>query len=318
MRRVAISLFLFLSGLTCVPSFAADLSQEPGTSILLYHRFRPNYANFTTVQNDHFENQIVWLKEHGFNFVKLSTIVDAIREGREPAPKSIAITVDDGHFTQYQYMFPILKKHQVPATLFIYTDGIASREMPNVISWDQLREMQATGLIDIQAHSLSHPDFVQKRRTMSPDAFHNFAMTQLIKSKEILEEKLGQKVSYFAWPYGSFDRSLEKLAEKAGYVAAFGTEGAHVHTQSNLYAIPRFHIMNDVIGDRMASIVMPMDKKRTRVAIPSNKATSPPRVKVKPSLLPATEANTADNIHDEAKLLDADAPIPPHNVPTEN
>lgn len=317
MRRITLPLLLSLCLLSTAPAFADEATQEPGTSILLYHRFRPTASNFTTVTNENFEKQIIWLKEHGFNFVKLSVIVDAMREGREPPAKSVAITVDDGHFTQYEYMYPILQKHQVPATLFIYTDGISSKPMPNAISWDQLKDMEASGLIDIQAHSLSHPDFEQKRKTLSAEAFYSFAMTQLTKSKEILEEKLGHKVSYFAWPYGSFDRSLERLAEKAGYVAAFGTDGEQVHAQSNLFAIPRFHVMNAVTGDRMAELVMPSEKKRTRMASPIDKKAMPPRIKVKPVITVTTTAQ-AKAKHDETQLVSTEGPVPPADIPAGN
>lgn len=315
MRRVIFPILLSLTLSSNGPAFAQDGVQEPGTSILLYHRFRPGMSNFTTVTNENFENQIVWLKEHGFNFVKLSTIVDAMLEGREPPAKSVAITVDDGHFTQYKYMYPILQKYQVPATLFIYTDGIASKPMPSAISWDELREMQASGLIDIQAHSLTHPDFQQKRKSLSPDAFNRFAMNELVKSKLILEDKLGHKVSYFAWPYGAFDRSIEKLAERAGYIAAFGTDGEQVHAQSNMFAIPRFHVMNDVIGDRIASIVMPTEKHRTRIASPIEKNASPPRIKVKPVISTLTQAANQKELHDATKLVSSDTSVTPVETP---
>ena len=318
MRRALFALFLVMGFCGASASFADDVAQEPGASILLYHRFRPSFTNFTTVTNEHFENQIVWLKEHGFNFVKLSVIVDAIREGRQPPTKSVAITVDDGHFTQYEYMYPILRKYQVPATLFIYTDAISSKPMPNAISWDQLKEMEASGLIDIQAHSLSHPDFEQKRKSLSRDEFNAFAMTQLTKSRDILEDRLGHKISYFAWPYGSFDRALEKLAEQAGYIAAFGTEGEQVQTQSNLFALPRFHVMNDVTGDRMASIVMPNEKKHTRIASPVERKTMPPRIKVRPVISTTTTAQNDESKQSATKLVSTEAPVPPAEIPAGN
>lgn len=318
MRRVAISI-LFLLGLSFPTVIEAEtIVQEPGASILLYHRFRPVASNFTTVTTENFEKQIIWLKERGFNFVKLSVIVDAIREGREPPAKSIAITVDDGHVTQYESMFPILKKHQVTATLFIYTDGISAKPMPNVISWDQLKEMTASGLVDIQAHSVTHPNFEQKRRSLSPDAFRQFAMTELQKSKAILEENLGQKISYFAWPYGAFDRSLGELAEKAGYEAAFGTDGAPVDLKSNRFSIPRLHVNNDMVGDRMASFLMPKEIKRTFYARSILKKQMPPRMKVNPTLSVADTADEKVEKRNTTRIVQSEGLVPPADIPSGN
>lgn len=318
MRRIAIC-FLVLIGLSGpTKSFAETIVQEPGASILLYHRFRTTATNFTTVTNENFESQIIWLKERGFTFVKLSTLVDAIREGREPPAKSIAITVDDGHFTQYENMFPILKKHHVPATLFIYTDGIATKPMPNVISWDQLKEMTESGLVDVQAHSLSHPNFEEKRKSLSPDAFRQFAMTELTRSKAILEDKLGQKVSYFAWPYGAYSRSLAGLAEQAGYDAAFGTDGAQITLTSSRFALPRFHIKNDTLGDRLAALVIPSDKKRTGYAHHDGKKLMPPRIKVKPALATITPGDNTSHEPETTRVVQTEGLVPPAEIPSGN
>lgn len=318
MRRIAIWVCVCLGLTGSTAGFAETITQEPGASILLYHRFRPIASNFTTVTNESFENQIIWLKEHGFTFVKLSVLVDAYREGREPPQKSIAITVDDGHVTQYENMFPILKKHQVPATLFIYTEAIASKPMQNAISWDQLKEMRDSGLIDVQAHSLSHPNFEVKRKSLSADAFYRFAMHELVKSKVILEERLGQKISYFAWPYGAYDRSLATLAEKAGYEAAFGTDGAQITLTSSRFSLPRFHIMNETLGDRLAALVMPVEKKRTRYAHHDEKKQMPPRIKVKPAL--ATMTSTEDNTshRNTTRVVQTEGLVPPANIPSGN
>lgn len=318
MRHLAIWLCVFLG--LCGPAavFAETITPEPGSSILLYHRFRPTAANFTTVTPESFESQIVWLKDHGFNFVKLSVLVDAYREGRELPQKSIAITVDDGHATQYETMFPILKKHQVPATLFIYTDGIAAKPMPNVMSWDQLKEMTDSGLIDVEAHSVSHPNFEEKRRSLSADAFRQFAMNELQKSKAILENNLGRKISYFAWPYGAYDRSLAGLAEQAGYEAAFGTDGAQVTLASNRFSLPRFHIKNETLGDRLSALVMPTEKKRAVYAHRDEKKQMPPRIKVKPGLATMTSVEDDTTTRGSTRVVQTEGLVPPAEIPSGN
>lgn len=314
MRRIAILLCVGLGLCHPTAGLAETFAKEPGASILLYHRFRSTASNFTTVTPENFESQIVWLKEHGFNFVKLSALVDAYREGREPPQKSIAITVDDGHATQYEIMFPILKKHQVPATLFIYTDGIAAKPMPNVMSWDQLKEMTDSGLIDVQAHSVSHPNFEDMRKSTPSEEFNRLAMTELVKSKAILEEKLGRKIYYFAWPYGAYDRSLAALADKAGYDAAFGTNGAQLTLTSNRYSLPRFHIRNETLNDRLAALVMPVEKKHMIYVRHDEKKQIPSRIRIKPTF------STSAILDEEqsTRLVQSEGFVPPEDIPSGN
>lgn len=54
-------------------------------------------------------------------------------------------------------MFPLLKKYQIPATLFIYPSAISNASY--ALTWDQLKEMKETGLIDVQSHTFWHPNF---------------------------------------------------------------------------------------------------------------------------------------------------------------
>jgi peptidoglycan/xylan/chitin deacetylase (PgdA/CDA1 family) len=98
--------------------------------ILMYHRvFEPDDAvqllepgMYVTPKT--FENQILFLK----NYFKISTIKDFVlryKEDREsPEPPRCVLTFDDGWIDFYKNVYPLLKKHQIPATVFLPTDFI--------------------------------------------------------------------------------------------------------------------------------------------------------------------------------------------------
>ncbi len=91
--------------------------------ILMYHRFSEKPEPFK-VQKDVFEKQIVFLKKK-YNFVSLSRYAD-VQSGRRDdlPPNSIILTIDDGYWDNYTIAYPILKRHSIPATIFITTDFV--------------------------------------------------------------------------------------------------------------------------------------------------------------------------------------------------
>ena len=239
-----------------------------GSGVLLYHRFSPSRSNFTTITNQAFEEQIKELLDDGYQFVKLKTLVELVRDSSFIPDKMLAITVDDGHVSQYTYMFPILRKYNVPATLFI-TTNVISRE-PNYMTWEQLQEMKASGLIDIQDHTVSHPDFVMSQASRSPEKFSQFIETELMKSKAILEQRLDADVKYIAWPFGAYNSRVMNEAKRLGYEAAFTCNGTALSVGQDLFALPRLPIVPSItaraIKFDLRNRALPVDKSLTKLS----------------------------------------------------
>lgn len=70
-----------------------------------------------------FERTIVWLKKHGFNFISTEQLEKYIDEGKCPK-KQVWLSFDDGCSTLYPNTINILKKHNVPATIFVNTKAM--------------------------------------------------------------------------------------------------------------------------------------------------------------------------------------------------
>jgi peptidoglycan/xylan/chitin deacetylase (PgdA/CDA1 family) len=94
--------------------------------ILMYHRFSGQAAG-NRVSMDLFEQQIIEIRNN-FNIQPLSRLCDYIRQGKPAPPYSIALTIDDGYDDFYRFAFPVLKKHNVPATLYV-TAGFIDRKL---------------------------------------------------------------------------------------------------------------------------------------------------------------------------------------------
>jgi peptidoglycan/xylan/chitin deacetylase (PgdA/CDA1 family) len=211
--------------------------------ILLYHRFGPTVADSMTVTTDVFEAHLKFLLGNGYTVIPLRQLVDyhlSIRQSLPPRP--LVITVDDGHKSVYTDMFPLLKKYNLPVTLFLYPSAISNASY--AMTWDQLREIKARGRADFQSHTFWHPNFKEEKKRLKPIDYENFVITQLKKSKERLEKELEIKVDMLAWPFGIYDSQLIDKAVEAGYMAAFTMERHHANSSNSLMALPRYLITN--------------------------------------------------------------------------
>ncbi len=211
--------------------------------ILVYHNFNPTVPGSMTLKPSKLEAQIKWIKDNGFTVVPLKEVVAYLKDERSSLPpKAIVITVDDGWQSAYTYFVPLVKKYNIPVTLFIYPETISAGA--HAMTWDELKELQKNPLIDIQSHTYSHPNFKQEKRHLSPESYDKFVTMELVKSKKILEEKLGTQMTLLAWPFGIYDSYLEKKAEEAGYLMAFSIDARPANKSYRPMAEPRYMIVD--------------------------------------------------------------------------
>lgn len=113
-----------------------------------------------------FERQMRLLKEKSFHVVPLGRLVSMIEAGGAIAPRSVAITFDDGYRSTYTRALPILQKHGFGACVFLATDfigrespfpwlpgGFAREALP--MSWGEAAAMSRYGM-EIGSHTASH------------------------------------------------------------------------------------------------------------------------------------------------------------------
>ncbi|MBI5183929.1 MAG: polysaccharide deacetylase family protein [Nitrospinae bacterium] len=217
--------------------------ESHGVPIFLYHRFGPVTADSMTITTAIFESHLKYLKDKGYKVIPLRQLVDYYRgEGAPPPPRSVVITVDDGHKSVYTDMFPLIKKYHIPVTLFIYPSAISNASY--AMTWGQIREMKETGLFDLQSHSYWHPNFKKEKGRLRQVEYERFVEMQFKKSKETLERKFNVKVDMLAWPFGIYDDELISKAVEAGYIAGFTMERRHTGISDNIMTLPRYHITN--------------------------------------------------------------------------
>jgi peptidoglycan/xylan/chitin deacetylase (PgdA/CDA1 family) len=225
------------------PRAAADLP------IVMYHHVGPLPPNpdifrrDLTVAPDLFERTLSQLDERGVQTVTMADLFDHFAGGPALPQRSAILTFDDGYDDVYEYAFPALKKHGMVGTFFIITDFV---DRPGYLSWDQIVEMRNAGM-EIAAHSSNHPDFTQIR----PAELNR----QLAEPKAILEDHLGQKIRFMAYPSGKYNAAVMAATRAAGYQAAVTvTHGTH-HTPALAFELRRVRARG---ADSVAEIIARM------------------------------------------------------------
>jgi peptidoglycan/xylan/chitin deacetylase (PgdA/CDA1 family) len=254
-RVALVSLILALFSLAAAPSARSEAAPgpAPAATILVYHRFGPTVADSMTITTALFLWQLQYLRDHGYSIVPLRDVVNfAAGRGTLP-PRAVAITADDGHISVFTEMKPIVERYRIPVTLFIYPSAISNASY--AMTWEQLRALKATGLFDIQSHTYWHPNFNRERRRLPPDQYAQLVRTQMVKPIAVLKTRLGVNADMLAWPFGIYDDYLIRAARDAGYVAAFSIERHPVTISSNLMALPRYLVTQELKAKAFESVL---------------------------------------------------------------
>lgn len=235
--------------------------------ILLYHRFGPVVSDSMTMTTDVFESHLKYLRDNGYTVISLRQLVN-YHLGKGPMPttsRSVVIVADDGHKSVYTEMLPLIKKYNVPVTLFIYPSAISNA--PYAMTWEQLREIKKTGLFEIQSHTYWHPDFRKEKKRLSSVEYEKFVEMQLKKSKDRLEKEFNIEVNMLAWPFGICDDWLISKAIEAGYIASFTIERHHVNSSDRIMKLPRYLLQNADQGKTFEMIMVGNSRKKNTVSV---------------------------------------------------
>ena len=204
--------------------------------IIMYHSVSPesttpaNYGGKLNVTTRTFERQMKFLSDHDYNVISLTEFINRMKANKRIPRKTLVITFDDGLKNNFTNAYPILKKYNFPATMFITTDFIGRK---NFIIPEDVKIMQKNN-ISIGSHTISHP--------FLPWMTDKNIRKEVFGSKKILEKITGQKVNLFSYPSGKFNDKTEEIIRDAGYIGAVVTSPGKTKPNDDIYALKRIRI----------------------------------------------------------------------------
>jgi len=202
--------------------------------ILTYHHvgIPSGKWRLNTVSENSFEYQMDFLKRHGFEVISFDDLVEGIKKGHEFARNTVVLQFDDGYEDNYIYAFPVLKKYDFPAMVFLVSDKIGT---PGFLNWDQVKEMEKYNFL-AGAHTRHHA-FLPKLSLAQ-------AQDEIAGSKKVIEDHLGHGIDYFCYPTGGFSPDIKRLVKEAGFKAAVTTNRGKDRFNVDLYELKRIHMSN--------------------------------------------------------------------------
>ncbi len=219
-----------------------EIKEEPQASqaakirfpIIMYHYIEyvkdPNdtIRRSLTINPALFEYQLKNFKEANYQMYFVREIPDILSGQIKTSTRSAALTFDDGYEDFYTNAFPLLKKYQTKATLYIVANFVGRRGFLNEM---EIKELLTSGLVEIGSHTFDHAYL--KRANPA------YARRQIVDSKKKLEDEFGVQIKTFAYPYGAFDNSALDLVKQASYSAAVAVISGTIQSEGNIFFLSR-------------------------------------------------------------------------------
>ena len=267
-------------------------------TVLAYHDVRDRvagnydpdqYAIATANLIDHF----TWLRLNGFTPVSIDDLLAAQR-GERPLPdKAVLLTFDDGRRSVYTHVLPLLKLFHYPAVANIVTswieadpgikDGGRTLTHDDFLTWEQVRELAASGLVEIGSHTHAlhqgirgNPQGNEQPAAVtlgfdgtsyeSDSAYRARISADLAKSVALIESQTGRAPRVIAWPYGAYNAAARSIAAEHGLRLGF-TLSDGPDRLAALEAMPR-HLVeaNAGVDDLGYALLQPQTPPLVRAA----------------------------------------------------
>lgn len=192
--------------------------------ILCYHRLGSGTGKMV-VSTANFAAQLDWLARNDYRVIRLKDLREFLDGKRALPRRAVAITFDDGYNSFYKQAYPLFKKHGFPATVFVYTDFVGAGD---ALTWAQMQEMAASGLVDIQGHSKSHSNLIQRLAGESDERYRERVETEIRVPRDVIRQNLQTSVTEYAYPYGDANElTLDALARNGYQLAATVNPGGN-------------------------------------------------------------------------------------------
>jgi len=135
------------------------------------------------------------------------TILDSVRNRED-----VRVTFDDGNSSDYRIALPDLRSRGLKAAFFV-TAGFVDR--PGYLSQSEIRELADCGM-RIGTHGMNHQSW---RGLCETDL-----RIEIVDSKRLLEQILGQTITEAACPFGGYNRHVLKLLRESGFERVYTSD----------------------------------------------------------------------------------------------
>jgi peptidoglycan/xylan/chitin deacetylase (PgdA/CDA1 family) len=196
--------------------------------VLCYHRIR---------SREHFRMQMDLLADGGYRVLSMGQFLERLNKPQGAFQPAVLLTFDGCSSDQLEHAVPVLQSLNFPATFFPVTAFLDCDFAHQPLPWrESFRDLTKAGHT-IGCHSHTHADLTELPRAQ----IHQ----EVVVSKRILEEAIGQPVQAFCYPFGRWDASIASIVRDAGYEVAFTVDLGGVSPANDPYQLKRAAILGE-------------------------------------------------------------------------
>lgn len=226
-------LIMFFSFMLSVLMFSGTVQAAIiNVPIICYHSVSTNPLDVEnyTISKEEFEADVAYLKGRGYNFITPAELPSVTGDYN-----NIILSFDDGYKDFYTNVFPILKKYNVKAVVYVIGSRIDKTGYLN--RWE-IAEMNESGLVEIG----NHTDIIHFRDKTTLSKWYNdsFMINEAIydigKCNQRLYEIIGHYPQSISYPYGEYSEALErKVKDELMFLTSVTTDPGIVKYSSDIY-----------------------------------------------------------------------------------
>lgn len=258
LRTLCLSALAFILGAAAIITASAMSSGEQvEIPVVMYHALLKDqaYHGKYVVSPAEFENDLIYLKEHGYTTILMEDLIAYTKGGSLPE-KPVLITFDDGYYNNYLYAYAIASQYRckfVISPIGRYADSYSESGETNAYythaTWDHLKEMADSGLVEVQNHSYNLHENKSgaqgaKQRPGETDAAYRARISaDLTKAQEAIREHVGTAPTTFVYPFGAVSKGTPELVKSLGFSATLSCQekiSTITRDPESLYGLGRF------------------------------------------------------------------------------
>ena len=214
--------------------------------IWMLHRVVEHVSNVP--EQKELEVTVAWLEQKineyrskGYIFISINNLTTLnTKHSTLNTKKWVCLTFDDGYRDNYTLAYPMLKRLNVPFTVYV-TTGFIDNQLPMWwyegehlgMSTEELKALDADQLCTIGAHTVSHP----KLDTLTREQQYQ----EIATSKQTLESILGHEIKHFSFPHGAHNNDTLDICHELDFQTVVQSWGAPLRRGEHPWPLPRIN-----------------------------------------------------------------------------
>ena len=237
LKNILIALIItmiILSGITGVFAENPDEEYIP-VPILMYHSIlKDNSASLEyIVTPSQLEEDLKYLKENGYSAITVTDLIEYVHNGKKLPQKPIILSFDDGHYNNYYYAYPLIKKYGMKMVISVvgkYSDTFSKGDDSNpsysYLTWEQIGELHNSGYAEILNHTYDLHSITKERYGCKKNKGENQQDYKKVLTDDLgnLQKKLYEQTgSYpvaFTYPFGGVSEASYDIIKEMGFKAS--------------------------------------------------------------------------------------------------